>query len=106
MALFGIQNSDFILCRDYLDSKQECIQINNDESDYLRVNCNIPEGSILWLLLPIIYANDLPNVLDKMQCYTRHTLIFSYLIHYHEIVIVCPCFVTKQACVSVMSVGV
>ncbi len=46
------------------------------------------------------------TVQQEMGHYTSTN--FNFLISHssNQIVLVCPCFVTKQACVSVMSVGI
>jgi hypothetical protein len=55
------------------------VEYNNITSDYLSLNCGVPQGSILGPLLFIIYVNDLPSAVNKfkMIIYADDTTLFT-----------------------------
>ena len=45
----------------YLTDRQQYVSVNGHCSNYLNINCGMPQGSVLGSLLLFIYINDLPN---------------------------------------------
>ena len=49
----------------YLSEQIFFISIENQLSDYGRISCGIPQGSILGSLLFLIYVNDMPQAVNS-----------------------------------------
>ena len=56
-------------------------------SNILRVDCGVPQGSVLGPLLFIIYTNDLPNAIKHSKCilFADDTTIFYSTKHLDEL---------------------
>ena len=51
----------------YLTDKTQCVAIRDAWSNFSKVTCVVPQGSILGPLLFIIYINDIVNVSNILE---------------------------------------
>ena len=51
----------------YLSNRHQFMSINNTSSSFLRIECGLPQGSILGPILFILYINDLPRISTKLK---------------------------------------
>ena len=60
LKYYGIQGCALDLIKT-LSNRQQCVEINNIKSSFNNLSTGVPQGSILGLLLLIIYINDFPK---------------------------------------------
>ena len=53
----------------YLTGRSQYVTVNGHVSNFLPITCGVPQGSVLGLLLFLIYVNDLPNFSKILQFY-------------------------------------
>ena len=77
---YGIRGITLDLFKSYISNRFQCIEFDGVLSDLKKLNCGVPQGSVLGPILFILYINDLPNIskLFKPVLYTDDTnIIFS-----------------------------
>ena len=57
---YGLANSELEFFRSYLNNRAQCCNVNGHNSTFRIIKYDVPQGSILGLLLFIIFMNDLP----------------------------------------------
>ena len=57
------------LFESYLPNRKCLVRLEDVFSDTGLTNCSVPQGSILRLLLFLIYINNLPQALNKSESY-------------------------------------
>jgi hypothetical protein len=70
LKFYGIDGKFKTLIESYITNTYqkvtlEKIDYNNNSSEWVRINCGVPQGSILGPLFFLIYINDLPTLINK-----------------------------------------
>ena len=71
-GICGVSN-DWL--KSYLSNCHQYVSINGYESGLAAINCGDPQGSVLWLLLFLLYINDLNQAIKscKVHLFTDDT---------------------------------
>ena len=64
MSLAGFSCQYMTWFESYLSNRRFQVNIKNNHSNVANINCRVPQGSILGLLLFLLYVNDMPQAVD------------------------------------------
>ena len=71
----GIDSSWF---RAYLSHRKQCVYLDGQSSDFLDIECGVPQGSLLGPLLYLIYSNDMEVALSTgLTLYADDSILIS-----------------------------
>ena len=80
LSKLGINQSTLQWFQSYLSNRKQRTSCGNELSDSLPITVGVPQGSILGLLLFIIYIDNLPTTVtySKILLYADDTVIYCY----------------------------
>ena len=83
LRALGVGESSLLMFRDYLSGRSQFVNIDGCHSNQRALTLGVPQGSILGLMLFLVFINDLPAALQHSvaDIYADDTFI-SYSTHY------------------------
>ena len=76
---YGIRGNPPKLISSYLENRQQFVEFRNTKSNIMQISTGVPQGSILWQLLFLIYINDFPSASSYFNfiMYADDTTLYS-----------------------------
>ena len=62
LSYYGIRGTALRLIKMFVTNRVQFVNLNDVKSEYLPINCGVPQGSILEPLLFLLYINDISNI--------------------------------------------
>lgn len=78
LEFYGIRGNTIRILRNYLHGRLQAVSFDGVKSEFLQVECGVPQGSIMGPLLFLVYVNDLDKALTvaRPALYADDTNIF------------------------------
>ena len=81
LIYYGVNGNNIRWFKSYLANRKQFLSVNNKNENFANITCEVPQGSILGLLLFVIYVNDLrstSNILEAIMFDDDTNLFFSH----------------------------
>lgn len=78
LEMYGIRRVAVNSMKNYLTNRYQCVSVNGLSSIQLRIQYGVPEGSILWPLLFLIYINNNTKIpgSSELTVYADNTNVY------------------------------
>ena len=67
LTLYGIRGNELSWFQSYLKDRKQYTSVGDTFSSVLTIQCGVPQGSILGPLLFILYVNDMPSAVARLN---------------------------------------